>query len=216
MKVKELLTAGTRGENPIAHQIIGICSVLAVTTSVENALIMCVALTVVTASSNTLISLLRNQIPARTRIIAEMLIIATLVIVVDQTLKAFFWDSAKVMGAYIALIITNCIVMGRAEAFALKNPPWASFWDGIANGLGYSGFLIVIGLVRELFGTGGIRFVTLASFHLQLVPESIREPNLAGGYSDILLMVLPPGAFFMLGIFIWVFKVFWPQPEEAK
>ncbi len=211
MKAKDLIRQGVRAENPIAHQIIGICSALAVTTSVENALIMSVALTLVTAFSNVLISALRHQIPARTRIIAEMLIIATMVIVVDQTLKAFFWDSAKVMGAYIALIITNCIVMGRAEAFALKNAPWPSFWDGIANGLGYSGFLIVIGLVREIFGTGAIRFVTLASFHVTLVPESLRL--IEGGYSDILLMVLPPGAFFMLGLFIWVFKVLWPQAE---
>ena len=214
MNVKGLLGQGVKRENPIAHQIIGICSVLAVTTSLENALIMSAALTVVTAMSNTLISLLRDQIPPRTRIIAEMLIIATMVVVVDQVLKAFFWDSAKVMGAYIALIITNCIVMGRAEAFALKYGPWPSFWDGVANGLGYSVFLVVIGLAREVLGTGMIRFVTLTRFELILVPPALRA--MEGGYSDILLMVLPPGAFFMLGIFIWLFKYLWPQPEEAK
>ncbi len=214
MKAKDLLLQGIRKENPIAHQIIGICSVLAVTTSVENAIIMAVALSLVTAFSNVAVSVLRSQIPPRIRIIAEMLIIATLVVVVDQVLKAFFWDSAKVMGAYIALIITNCIVLGRAEAFALKNPPIPSFWDGIGNGLGYSAFLLVVGFVREILGTGGIRFVTLAKFHVNLVPDSLRTMD--GGYSDILLMVLPPGAFFMLGLFIWIFKTLWPQAEEAK
>ena len=151
---REVLIDPLVDNNPIALQILGICSALAVTTKLETALMMCMALTVVTALSNASISLIRNHIPSSIRIIVQMTIIASLVIVVDQFLRAFAFETAKELSVFVGLIITNCIVMGRAEAFAMKNPPGISFIDGLGNGLGYSVILIVVAVVRELFGLG--------------------------------------------------------------
>ncbi|MCV6614603.1 MAG: NADH:ubiquinone reductase (Na(+)-transporting) subunit D, partial [Cellvibrionaceae bacterium] len=154
MKMKELLFSPIVENNPIALQVLGICSALAVTGSLKVTLVMCVALTTVTAFSNLFVSLVRNHIPNNIRIIVQMTIIASLVIVVDQVLKAVAYDISKQLSVFVGLIITNCIVMGRAEAFAMKNGPAASFFDGIGNGLGYSALLIALAVIRELFGAG--------------------------------------------------------------
>ncbi|MEQ8799141.1 MAG: NADH:ubiquinone reductase (Na(+)-transporting) subunit D [Salinisphaeraceae bacterium] len=178
--------------NPIALQILGICSALAVTTQLATSLLMCLALTSVLACSNAAISMIRNQIPSSIRIIVQMTIIASLVIVVDQVMKAFAYDLAKQLSVFVGLIITNCIVMGRAEAFAMKEPPGMSFLDGLGNGLGYSLILIVVGSIRELFGSGSL----LGYQILPLVSQG-------GWYEPLGLMLLPPSAFFIIGFFIW-------------
>ena len=182
-------------ENPIALQILGVCSALAVTTSLQVTLVMCVALTSVVAFSNLFISTLRNHMPSSIRIIIQMTIIASLVILVDQLLKAFAYEISKQLSVFVGLIITNCIVMGRAEAFAMKNPPMESFMDGIGNGLGYSVVLIVVGTLRELFGSG-----TLLGFTIL--------PTVANGGWDQPngLMLLAPSAFFIIGFFIWILR----------
>ena len=189
--------------NPIALQILGICSALAVTSQLATALLMCAALTAVTACSNLSISLIRNQIPSSIRIIVQMTIIASLVIVVDQVLKAFAYDLAKQMSVFVGLIITNCIVMGRAEAFAMKEPPGLSFLDGIGNGLGYSLILIVVGTLRELFGSGSLLGYQL----LPLVKNG-------GWYVPNGMMLLPPSAFFIIGFFIWALRTWKPEQVE--
>lgn len=181
--------------NPIALQILGVCSALAVTTSLQVSLVMCVALTTVTAFSNFFISLIRNQIPSSIRIIIQMTIIASLVILVDQILKAYAFEISKQLSVFVGLIITNCIVMGRAEAFAMKNPPIPSFLDGIGNGLGYSVVLIVVGSIRELFGSGSLLGFTI----LPTVSDG-------GWYQPNGLMLLAPSAFFIIGFFIWVLR----------
>ncbi|MDT0617862.1 NADH:ubiquinone reductase (Na(+)-transporting) subunit D [Salinisphaera sp. P385] len=181
--------------NPIALQILGICSALAVTTQLATSLLMCLALTSVLACSNAAISMIRNQIPSSIRIIVQMTIIASLVIVVDQVMKAFAYDLAKQLSVFVGLIITNCIVMGRAEAFAMKEPPGMSFLDGIGNGLGYSLILIVVGSIRELFGSGSL----LGYQILPLVSQG-------GWYEPLGLMLLPPSAFFIIGFFIWALR----------
>ncbi len=182
-------------ENPIALQILGVCSALAVTTSLQVTLVMCVALTTVVAFSNLFISLLRNHMPSSIRIIIQMTVIASLVILVDQILKAFAYEISKQLSVFVGLIITNCIVMGRAEAFAMKNPPLPSFLDGIGNGLGYSLVLIVVGTLRELFGAGTLFGITIL-------------PSVANGgwYQTNGLMLLAPSAFFIIGFFIWVLR----------
>ena len=182
-------------DNPIALQILGVCSALAVTTSLQVTLVMCVALTTVTAFSNLFISMIRNQMPSSIRIIIQMTIIASLVILVDQVLKAYAYEISKQLSVFVGLIITNCIVMGRAEAFAMKNPPIPSFMDGIGNGLGYSVVLIVVGILRELFGSG-----TLLGFTIL--------PTVANGgwYQPNGLMLLAPSAFFIIAFFIWVLR----------
>ncbi|MBU2098315.1 MAG: NADH:ubiquinone reductase (Na(+)-transporting) subunit D [Gammaproteobacteria bacterium] len=182
-------------ENPIALQILGVCSALAVTTSLQVTLVMCVALTTVVAFSNLFISMLRNSMPGSIRIIIQMTVIASLVILVDQILKAFAYEISKQLSVFVGLIITNCIVMGRAEAFAMKNPPIPSFLDGIGNGLGYSLVLIVVGTLRELFGAG-----TLLGFTVL--------PTVANGgwYQPNGLMLLAPSAFFIIGFFIWILR----------
>ncbi len=191
--------------NPIALQILGICSALAVTTQLSVALIMCLALTSVLAFSNLSISLIRNHVPSSIRIIVQMTIIASLVIVVDQILKAYAFDVSKKLAVFVGLIITNCIVMGRAEAFAMKNGPWLSFLDGIGNGLGYSVILIIVGAVRELFGSG-----SLLGYQL-LAPVSE-----GGWYLPNGLMLLSPSAFIIIGLTIWVIRSTYPeQVEEA-
>ncbi len=193
-------------KNPIALQILGVCSALAVTTSLQVTLVMCVALTAVTAFSNLGVSLIRNHIPNNIRIIVQMIIIASLVIVVDQILKAYAYDISKQLSVFVGLIITNCIVMGRAEAFAMKNPPGMSFFDGIGNGLGYSVVLITVATIRELFGAGKL----LGFEILPLVTDG-------GWYQSNGLLLLPPSAFFIIGGFIWVLRT-WKkdQVEEAE
>ncbi|MCB1853346.1 MAG: NADH:ubiquinone reductase (Na(+)-transporting) subunit D [Pseudomonadales bacterium] len=193
--VKETLTGPIFRNNPIALQILGICSALAVTSSLQVTLVMCVALTLVTAFSSFFVSTIRNHIPGSIRIIVQMVIIASLVIVVDQFLKAYAYAISKQLSVFVGLIITNCIVMGRAEAFAMKNPPVASFLDGIGNGLGYSVVLISVAVVRELFGAGKLMGIEI----LPLVTEG-------GWYNPNGLLLLPPSAFFLIGMFIWALR----------
>ena len=178
--------------NPIALQILGICSALAVTSNLKTALVMSISLTLVTAFSNFFIAMIRNQIPASIRMIVQMVIIASLVIVVDQVLKAYAFSLAKQLSVFVGLIITNCIVMGRAEAFAMQNPPGISFLDGIGNGLGYSTMLIILGVIREFLGSGKLFGVTI----LQTI-------NDGGWYIPNGLLLLPPSAFFLIGLLIW-------------
>nr|WP_304638496.1 NADH:ubiquinone reductase (Na(+)-transporting) subunit D [Pseudomonas sp.] len=190
--------------NPIALQILGICSALAVTTSLGVTLVMCVALTTVLALSNTFISIIRSQIPNSIRMIVQMVIIASLVIVVDQLLKAYAYDMSKQLSVFVGLIITNCIVMGRAEAFAMQNPPHMSFLDGIGNGLGYSFILIVVGAVRELLGAGKL-----------LGYEILPVINEGGWYQPNGLLLLPPSAFFIIGLIIWALRAWKTEQVEA-
>lgn len=181
--------------NPISTQVLGICSALAVTVQLQTAIVMSLAVISVTAFSNVLISLVRNKVPSNIRIIVELAIIATLVILVDQVLKAFLYDISKQLSVFVGLIITNCIVLGRAEAFALQNKPWPSFLDGVGNGLGYSLILITVAFGRELLGSGSL-------FGFKVIPEAAY----AAGYQNMGLMVLAPGAFILLGLIIWVQK----------
>jgi Na+-transporting NADH:ubiquinone oxidoreductase subunit D len=201
---KGLLTLkeGAWQNNPLAIQVLGICSALAVTSRLENSLVMGGALIFVAVGSNLFVSLLRNVTPHRIRMIAEVAIIATFVILFDQVLRAFYWDMSKQLGPYVGLIITNCIIMGRAEAFALQNPPILSMVDGLANGFGYAVILAVIGFFRELLGSGEI-------LGFKVLSGEWYEPNQ--------LMILAPGAFFTMGIVIAVFNVLkGPEPEEKK
>ena len=202
---KELLLDPVFKNNPIGLQVLGICSALAVTTQMNTALVMSVAVMLVTAFSSAAVSLIRLRIPSSIRIIVQMIVIASLVIVVDQILKAFFFDVAKRLSVFVGLIITNCIVMGRAEGFAMKNDPKASFLDGIGNGLGYSFVLMSVAFVRELTGSGKLFGITI----LQLDREG-------GWYNPNGLMLLAPSAFFLIGTLIWVLRTFRPeQIEEA-
>lgn len=189
--------------NPITLQVLGICSALAVTSSLATALIMSLALTSVTAFSNLSISMIRNHIPSSIRIIVQMTIIASLVIVVDQILRAYAYDVSKQLSVFVGLIITNCIVLGRAEAFAMKNPPMLSFLDGIGNGLGYSLLLISVGVIRELTGAGKL----LGFEILPLVKDG-------GWYQPNGLMLLPPSAFFIIGLLIWAIRTWKPKQAE--
>ena len=196
------LKEGAWVNNPLAIQVLGICSALAVTNKLETSLVMGAALIFVCVGSNLFVSLLRKRTPPRIRMIAEVAIIATFVILFDQFLKAFYWDISKQLGPYVPLIITNCIVMGRAEAFALQNPPILSIVDGAANGFGYAVVLAVIGFSRELLGSGEVFGVTILS---------------SQWYTPNQLMILAPGAFFALGIVIAVFNAIkGPEPEENK
>lgn len=198
-KGKQTIIEGVWTNNPISIQVLGICSALAVTNRLANSLVMGAALIFVTAMSSMFVSLLRSATPRRIRMIVEVGIIATFVIVFDQILKAFYWDMSKQLGPYVGLIITNCIVMGRAEAFALQNRPAISFVDGAANGLGYALVLGMIGFVRELLGTGNI------FGHTVLSPD---------WYTANQVMVLAPGAFFALGFLIVLFNAIHPRKEE--
>jgi Na+-transporting NADH:ubiquinone oxidoreductase subunit D len=189
----EILTKGIWKENPVAYQVLGICSALAVTVKMSTSIVMGIALTLVTAFSSLLISALRKKIPSNIRIIAELAIIASLVIVTDQILKAFFYDISKQLSIFVGLIITNCIVLGRAEAFALANKPLASFLDGIGNGLGYSLVLIAVAFLRELLGSGKI-------FGFNIIPQFIFD----AGYQNMGLVVLATGAFFIIGLLVWL------------
>lgn len=191
--------------NPIAFQILGICSALAVTTKLDKAIVMSLSLTLVTAFSNWAVSLVRNYIPTNIRIIIQLTIIASLVIVADQILKAFLPEISKQLSVFVGLIITNCIVMGRAEGYAMANPPWASFLDGIGNGLGYSMILIYCGIIRELLGSGKLLGIPI----LPLVTDG-------GWYVPNGLLIMAPGALFLVGLFIWGLRTFKPEQREAE
>lgn len=204
-KTKDVLVDPLFNNNPIALQVLGICSALAVTTGLTNSVIMAIAVIAVTACSNAAVSAIRNFIPSSIRIIVQMTVIASLVIVVDQVLQAFAYEASKTMSVFVGLIITNCIVMGRAEGFAMKNGVWVSFLDGIGNALGYGLILIVVGFFRELFGAGKL-------FGIEILPLT----SAGGWYEPNGLMLLPPSAFFIIGIFIWILRTFKPdQIEEA-
>jgi Na+-transporting NADH:ubiquinone oxidoreductase subunit D len=185
-------------ENPITVQVLGICSALAVTAQVKPALVMAISVTVVVALSNVIISLLRNTIPPRIRIIVQLLVVAMMVILVDQILKAFVYDVSKQLSVFVGLIITNCIVMGRLEAFAMQNKPWPSFLDGVGNGLGYGLILVIVAFFRELFGSG-----TLLGF--QIIPESWYAAN-SGFYYNNGFFILPPMALIIVGVIIWIHR----------
>lgn len=180
-------------QNPITVQVLGICSALAVTVKLKPAIVMGISVLVVTAFSNLVISYLRNYIPPRIRIIVQLVVVATLVIIVDQLLRAFVYDVSKQLSVYVGLIITNCIIMGRLEAFALGNDPWPSFVDGVGNGAGYSMILIIIATIRELFGAG-----TLLGF--QIIPQSFYDH----GYVNNGMMLMPPMALIIVGSIIWI------------
>lgn len=197
----ETFRGGLWTNNPISIQILGICSALAVTNRLENSLVMGAAVTFVCVASNLFVSLLRNATPRRIRMIAEVAIIATFVIVIDQLLRGFYWDMSRRLGPYVGLIVTNCILMGRAEAFALQNPPLLSMVDGAANGLGYAAVLAIIGFFRELIGSG----------------EVFGKPVLfSEWYTPNQLMIVAPGAFFALGFLIAAFNAVKGRPQEEK
>ena len=200
---RKLVTDPLFENNPVILQTLGICSALAVTSSLQVSLIMCLALTSVVAFSNLSISLIRYQVPGSIRIIVQMVIIASLVIVVDQILKAFAYEVSKTLSVFVGLIITNCIVMGRAEAYAMQNPPLMSFLDGIGNGLGYSAILIGVAVIRELFGAGTL-------LGLEILPAVAN----GGWYEPNGLLLLPPSAFFIIGCFIWVLRTVKTRQRE--
>jgi len=193
--MKELLLDPILNKNPIGLQILGICSALAVTSALSTALVLSIALTLTTAFSSFFISTVRHQIPGSIRMIAQVVIIASLVIVIDQFLKAYAYSLSQRLSVFVGLIITNCIVMGRAEAFAMSNPPVASFVDGLGNGLGYSAMLVALGIVRELFGAGSLLGI-----------EILHTVNNGGWYQPNGLLLLPPSAFFLIGLFIWALR----------
>lgn len=201
--IKQVLLDPIFNNNPIGLQILGICSALAVTSNLKTALVMSIALTLVTAFSSMFISMIRQQIPSSIRMIVQMVIIASLVIVVDQVLKAYAYSLSKQLSVFVGLIITNCIVMGRAEAFAMANPPVLSFFDGIDNGLGYSAMLIVLGIIRELFGAGKLMGYTI----LPVV-------NDGGWYLPNGMLLLPPSAFFLIGLIIWGLRMWKKEQVE--
>jgi Na+-transporting NADH:ubiquinone oxidoreductase subunit D len=192
-KNSKLLTNPINLNNPITVQVLGICSALAVTVKLENAIVMSVSVTLVTAFSNLIISFLRNTIPSRIRIIVQLVVIAALVIIVDQILKAYTYQVSKQLSVFVGLIITNCILMGRLEAFALGNKPWPSFIDGIGNGAGYGVILTIVAFLRELLGSGTI-------FNQPVIPKSFYD----AGYANNGMIILPPMALIIVGVIIWV------------
>ena len=201
---KEILLGPIFNTNPVIFQVLGICSALAVTSTMKNALAMSIGLTLVTAFSNFFISMIRNVIPSSIRIIVQMVVVATLVIIVDQLLQAFVPEIAKQMSVFVGLIITNCIVMGRLEAFAMKNPPVISFVDGFGNGLGYSALLMLLAFFRELFGSGTVFGFTI-----------MQTVNNGGWYIPNGLLLLPPSAFFLIGLTIWALRS-WKTDQQEK
>lgn len=203
MNVKKLLIEPLRKTNPVTVLVLGICSCLAVTAKLKPALVMGASVTIVTAFSNLIISLLRKGIPSRIRIIVQLVVVATFVILIDQFLKAFAYDVSKQLSVYVGLIITNCIIMGRLEAFALSHGPGESFLDGLGNGLGYSLILIIVAFFRELLGSG-----TLLGY--QVFPQSFYE----AGYQNNGLMILPPMALIVVGIIIWIQRTRHPEMQE--
>ena len=204
-RYQEVIVKPLIDDNPIALQILGICSALAVTNNLTVTLVMCLALTTVVSFSNLFISIIRNHIPSSIRIIAQMTIIASLVMVVDEILKAYDYETSKKLSVFVGLIITNCIVMGRAEAFAMKEKPLLSFFDGLGNGLGYSLILIGVAVIRELFGSG-----TLMGYEILPLASN------GGWYVGNNLLLLPPSSFIIIGLFIWAIRSIRPeQVEEA-
>jgi Na+-transporting NADH:ubiquinone oxidoreductase subunit D len=203
LNVRELLLTPVFDNNPIGRQVLGVCSALAVTTGLKTSIVMSLAVIFVTAFSNLSVSAIRNLIPSSIRIIVEMTIIASLVIIADQFIRAYAYDISKQLSIFVGLIITNCIIMGRAEAYALKNPPIHSFLDGIGNGLGYSTVLIAVGFFRELLGAGKLFGYEVFS----LVTEG-------GWYVPNGLMLLAPSAFFLIGFFIWIVRAWKPEQVE--
>jgi Na+-transporting NADH:ubiquinone oxidoreductase subunit D len=202
---KELLLRSIFKRNPIALLVLGICSSLAVTGQMTTALVMAICVTLVVAFSSMAISLVRHQIPSSVRIGLQIIVIATLVILVDQILKAFFFDLSKQLSIYVGLIITNCIVMGRAEGYAMSNPPLASFVDGIGNGLGYGFILMTVSFVRELFGSGTL-------FGIEILPLTTN----GGWYQRNGLLVLPASAFFLIALIIWILRTVDPSQQEKE
>ena len=200
------LTGPLSSNNPVIVQILGICSALAVTVKMEPAFVMGLSVMVVTAFANLVMSLLRNGIPSRIRIIVQLVVIAALVILVDQFLKAFVYDVSKQLSVYVGLIITNCIIMGRVEAYALGNKPWDSFLDGIGNGLGYAAILLIVAFFRELFGSGTL-------FDIRIIPESWYIAN-GGFYSNVGIMLFPPMALIIVGVIIWEHRSFNKDLQE--
>lgn len=203
--MKQAFVAPLVGENPITLQILGICSALAVTKTVATALIMSAAVTAVLMASNTIISLIRNHMPQHVRLILQITIIASFVIVVDQVLKAYAYGLSRELSVFVGLIVTNCMIMGRAEAFAMNNPVHLSAMDGLGNGLGYSWILILIGSVRELFGSG-----------TWLGLEVLHTVSAGGWYQPAALMLLPPSAFFLIGLLIWALRSWKPEQVEEE
>ncbi len=202
-KPRDALIDPLFNNNPIALQVLGICSALAVTTQMDTALVMCAAVVFVLLFSNLFVSLLRNQIPTNIRIIVQLTIIASLVIVVDQVLKAYAYDVSRQLSVFVGLIITNCIILGRLEAFAMANKPWPSLLDGLGNGLGYAAVIVIVGFFRELLGAGNI-------YGVQVVPQALYD----SGFVNNGLMALPPGAFFLLGLLIWVQRLIAKGAQE--
>ncbi|MEM9262992.1 MAG: NADH:ubiquinone reductase (Na(+)-transporting) subunit D [Pseudomonadota bacterium] len=202
---KDLLVDPLVDKNPITLQVLGICSALAVTSSMQMALVMTLSVTAVTAFSSMFISMIRNQIPSSIRIIVQMIVIASLVIVVDQLLKAYAFEVSKTLSVFVGLIITNCLVMGRAEAFAMKNPPIESFIDGVGNGAGYGLILMLVATIRELFGSGSI-------FGIAVMPTV----NNGGWYVPNGFLLMPPSAFFVIGLLVWAFRSWKPEQVEKK
>ncbi len=192
-KNKEVLSSPLNLNNPVTVQVLGICSALAVTAKLEPALVMGISVTIIVAFANVIISLLRNTIPNRIRIIVQLVVVAALVTIVSELLKAFAYDVSVQLSVYVGLIITNCILMGRLEAFAMANGPWESFLDGIGNGIGYAIILIVVGFFRELFGSGAL-------FGIQVIPASFYE----AGYLNNGLMLMPPMALILCALIIWI------------
>ncbi|MBN1543100.1 NADH:ubiquinone reductase (Na(+)-transporting) subunit D [candidate division KSB1 bacterium] len=204
-KAKKILLDPIFNDNPIARQILGICSALAVTSKLETSIVMALAVIFVVSFSNLAVSLIRNHIPTSIRILVEMTIIASLVIIADQFIKAFAFDISKQLSVYVGLIITNCIIMGRAEAFALKNPPLTSFLDGIGNGLGYSFVLLSVGFVRELLGSGKLLGMVV-----------LKSTTEGGWYLPNGLLVLPASAFLLIGFLIWIIRTWKPEQVEEE
>ncbi len=211
-KAKELILKPIFRNNPIALQVLGICSALAVTTQMATALVMCAAVITVTALASASVALIRNHIPSSIRIIVQMTIIASLVMVVDLVLQAFAFTLSQKLSVFVGLIITNCIVMGRAEGFAMKNSAYDSFLDGIGNGIGYSVILVVVAFFRELFGTGKLLgFDVFSNGRFLGIPVSSYEWYTPNG-----LMLLSPSAFFLIGVFIWIVRTYYPEQIEKE
>ena len=202
-EIKKTLLGPVVANNPIALQVLGVCSALAVTSKLETALVMSIALTLVAGFSNLFVSMIRNHIPSSVRIIVQMTIIASLVIVVDQVLKAYAYELSKQLSVFVGLIITNCIVMGRTEAYAMKSPPLMSFVDGIGNGLGYSAILLLVGFIRELLGSGSV-----------FGAEVLKLTSDGGWYVSNGLLLLPPSAFFIIALLIWALRTWRPEQQE--
>lgn len=194
---KDVFMTPLNGNNPILVQVLGICSALAVTSQLKPAIVMGLAVTVITAFSNVIISVIRNTIPSRIRIIVQLVVVAALVTIVNQILKAFVYDVSVELSVYVGLIITNCILMGRLEAFASINSPWPSFLDGIGNGLGYAYILVAVGAVRELFGRGSL-------LGFQIIPDSVYE----AGYINNGMMTMPAMALILCGAVIWIHRAY--------